>query len=122
TLAVVGAARADRRMIVWGDAPERAPLARPGFEASVQRGSDLGARLEAAFEAAFVVGQGPVVMVGADAPELEPSGLDSALGVVGVNDLVLGPTPDGGFYLVALARPIPGLFAEIPWSTEETLA
>ncbi|HXG57058.1 MAG TPA: DUF2064 domain-containing protein, partial [Vicinamibacterales bacterium] len=41
-------------------------------------------------------------------------------------DVVLGPSTDGGYFLIALSRPIDGLFAGVSWSTaavlEQTLA
>jgi hypothetical protein len=37
-------------------------------------------------------------------------------------DLVLGPAADGGYYLIGLGRPLPSLFAEIPWGTGDVLA
>ena len=37
-------------------------------------------------------------------------------------ELVLGPTDDGGYYLIAMRRPMPALFENIRWSTEHTLA
>ena len=37
-------------------------------------------------------------------------------------DLVIGPAEDGGYYLLALKRPIPELFEGVPWSTAEVLS
>jgi glycosyltransferase A (GT-A) superfamily protein (DUF2064 family) len=37
------------------------------------------------------------------------------------HDVVLGPTHDGGYYLIALDRPRPALFQSIPWSTPSVL-
>ena len=36
-------------------------------------------------------------------------------------EVVLGPANDGGYYLIGLARPLPGLFQAMPWGTEEVL-
>ena len=59
--------------------------------------------------------------VGADSPTLTAAHLQCALdGLVG-HEAVLGPCPDGGFYLIALRRCMPGLLASLPWSTPETL-
>ena len=84
-----------------------------------QRGEDLGARLEAAAAHAFGLGRGPVVIVGADSPTLPPSFVGRAVRslAAGEADIALGPTEDGGFYLVGLSRPSPGLFQHVAWST-----
>ena len=37
-------------------------------------------------------------------------------------DIVLGPTHDGGYYLIGLKCPMPEIFVDIPWSTENVLA
>jgi glycosyltransferase A (GT-A) superfamily protein (DUF2064 family) len=41
--------------------------------------------------------------------------------LLGSNDLVLGPALDGGYYLIGLTRTAPGLFKDIPWSTDHVL-
>ena len=45
-----------------------------------------------------------------------------AFAILGRYDVVLGPALDGGYYLVGLTRPTEGLFAGIPWSTDQVLA
>lgn len=84
-----------------------------------QRGADLGARLASAFAEVFGLGFGPVAVVGTDSPTLPPGFVARALGALasGEADLALGPTDDGGYYLVALGRPAPELFRGVPWST-----
>jgi glycosyltransferase A (GT-A) superfamily protein (DUF2064 family) len=66
-----------------------------------------------------------VCVVGSDAPHLPAAFLLEALGRLAlapgaspksVADVVLGPTDDGGYYLVALRAPAPGLFTNVPWS------
>jgi len=84
-----------------------------------QRGADLGARLDAAFTHAAARGHSPVVVVGGDSPTLPPSFVARAVATLaaGESDIALGPTEDGGFYLVGLRRPAPGLFRNVAWST-----
>jgi hypothetical protein len=123
TLAAVRGARADRRVLMWTGAPSGAqgdavPEA-AGLEWGAQVGADLGERLEAAF--GQLAAAGPVVVVGSDAPELTAARLGAALDALDSQDLVLGPTRDGGYYLVGLARPAPGLFRGVRWSTEHAL-
>lgn len=101
------------------------PVAPTGWHSAWQSGGDLGDRLEAAFEDLFQRG-GPVVLVGSDHPDLPPAVLGEALQALAASGLVLGPTPDGGYYLIGLRSPAPGLLRGIRWSTrtvyEETQA
>ena len=84
-----------------------------------QRGDDLGARLDAAAEHARALGHGPVIIVGTDSPTLPPSFVRLALASLasGESDVALGPTDDGGYYLVGLRQSSGGLFRNVAWST-----
>jgi rSAM/selenodomain-associated transferase 1 len=90
-----------------------------GTKASLRRqvGSDLGARLAAAFRWAFHAGMERVIVVGSDAPGITASSVESALDALKNNPLVLGPAEDGGYYLIGLSRMLPELFVNIPWGT-----
>lgn len=84
-----------------------------------QRGEDLGARIESAASDAFARGRGPVVIVGTDSPTLPPSFVESAAASLSSKeaDVALGPTEDGGYYLVGLRQFFGGLFLNVEWST-----
>lgn len=92
----------------------------PDWPARAQRGDDLGERLGAAF-ADLGVGRRPVVLVGADHPDLPGAEVAAACAVLASADLVLGPTLDGGYYLIGLARPVPEILAGMPWSSPDLL-
>jgi len=92
----------------------------PDWPVRAQRGRDLGARLRAAF-ADLEVGRRPVVLVGADHPDLPGTEVAAAFAALAAADLVLGPTFDGGYYLIGLARPVPEILARMPWSSPELL-
>ena len=60
---------------------------------------------------------------GSDIPEVTHGHIQTAFAALGRSDLVLGPSPDGGYWLVGarvgnLAR---GLFRNVRWSSEYTL-
>lgn len=80
---------------------------------------NLGDRLAAAFARAFAPGAARVVAVGTDCPGLDASILGRAFDALASHEAVLGPAADGGYYLIGMARPLPGVFMEIPWSTAE---
>ena len=91
-----------------------------------QVGTGLGARLTAAFAREFRAGARRVVVIGSDCPGVDARVVREAFGALGEWDLVLGPALDGGYYLIGLAAPAPGLFRGIAWSsdavTSQTLA
>lgn len=86
--------------------------ARSDWNFATQRGRNLGARLEVAFRRLL---QSPTkaVIIGTDSPLLSPRLLRLAHSELRTCDAVLGPCPDGGFYLVGLAREAPGLFRDV---------
>ncbi len=77
---------------------------------------DLGARL---LRAATPY---PVIFIGSDLPDLAPRHLLEAEAALERTPAVIGPAEDGGYWLLGLARPIPGVFEAIPWSTEGVFA
>lgn len=92
-----------------------------------QAGGDLGARMHRALTASLARGAGAAVVVASDVPALTtPAGVKEVvrgLGALATDaaDLVLGPSPDGGYWLVGVTRPRPRLFSDLPWSTPEVL-
>jgi rSAM/selenodomain-associated transferase 1 len=94
----------------------------PGESLLPQAGADLGERMRAAFEQCFAAGARRVAIVGTDVPWAGRSHVLAALAVLEFHDAAVGPTPDGGYYLLALRAPQPGLFEGVPWSTPDVLA
>jgi 2-phospho-L-lactate guanylyltransferase (CobY/MobA/RfbA family) len=91
-----------------------------------QEGAGFGPRLEAAMRAAFAgfpAGAGPLLVVGTDVPGLAASHLARALSLLDedADRVVLGPSPDGGFYLLAARRPIDQLATRTRWCRRDTL-
>jgi hypothetical protein len=98
-------------------------LAGATVDVIAQRGGDLGQRLACVFEDVFRVGVNTAVVIGSDLPDLPPRLLEAALASLDEDDdrVVLGPSPDGGYYLVGMNRPHPDLFEGIDWSTDRVL-
>jgi uncharacterized protein len=82
-----------------------------------QRGADLGARLENAFHDLFKH-HARALVTGTDSPLVAGRDLLRALESLHASDAVLGPCPDGGFYLVGFRRMTPGLFDGVRWGSE----
>lgn len=88
------------------------------FQKKVQSGGDLGDRMEQAFQQAFDAGAGKVLIIGSDCPGLTGWLLQEAFDRLDNADFVLGPTPDGGYYLLGMKRMEDSLFRGITWSTD----
>jgi uncharacterized protein len=101
-----------------------APLVPTDVTWAEQKGNGLGDRLAGAVEEASARGFSPVLVVGTDCPTLPISCLETAVRLLdsGHADVVLGPTDDGGYYLVGLRQPSRSLFDNVPWSTPRAYA
>lgn len=86
-----------------------------------QHGQDLGARLENAFRLLFQQGYDRVAAVSTDSPDLPVEYLQEAFSRLEEAPVVLGPCPDGGYYLIGLSCLIPELFRDMPWSTDRVV-
>jgi len=121
--ASAGAARALGLTPVLAVAPPEAvdALVTPeGWRREAQQGPDLGTRMEHATAGAFAAGHTPVLLRGSDSPTLGVATLAAALQALRDHDLVICPDRDGGYNLVGLRRPAPGLFTH-PMSTGSEL-
>ncbi|NUO80346.1 TIGR04282 family arsenosugar biosynthesis glycosyltransferase [candidate division KSB1 bacterium] len=83
--------------------------------------SDLGMRIQYAFETLFKLGYRRVLTIGTDSPSLPLAYLEEAAEKLLEYDVVLGPAEDGGYYLIGLKVAPRELFEGIAWSTEKVL-
>ena len=91
-----------------------------------QRGHALGMRQRGVFKDLFEAGHSKVLVIGSDLPTLPVRYIEDALSQIHDSLVVLGPSLDGGYYLIGLSAPkendpIPDLFTDIRWSTTSTL-
>lgn len=86
-----------------------------------QGAGDLGARMQRILDWPV---RGPTIIVGTDIPAIEPRHIQAAFRTLTRADAVLGPTPDGGYWLVGLKRSPRVLrpFDRVRWSSEHALA
>ena len=94
-----------------------------GVEHRRQSGSGFGERLRRALTQAFGAARGPVAVVGSDVPGLTARPLRQAFRSLAEDPdrVVIGPSPDGGFYLLAASRPLDGALREVRWRCGKTL-
>jgi uncharacterized protein len=82
---------------------------------------DLGARMQRIMESCP---PGPVIIIGTDIPAIRPAHIARAFRALGRADAVIGPAPDGGYWLVGLKRcpRVLSAFRNVRWSSAETRA
>jgi rSAM/selenodomain-associated transferase 1 len=116
--------RNGRRMLVWFFDPPGADfhaLMGPGSCCVPQSGEDLGQRLHNCFAHLLREGFGRIIVIGADVPHVSDRDLDEAEEALDDADIVLGPSADGGYCLIAM-RALHDVFSGIAMSTGAVLA
>ena len=95
-----------------------------GFKLVAQRGETLGERLINAAAELLSNGFESVCLINSDSPTLPSEILKTAASLLAQDGdrVVLGPSEDGGYYLIGLKRPHYELFERIAWSTADVLA
>lgn len=87
----------------------------------VQNGSDLGDKMLSAFQWAFNEKYKNVILIGTDLWNISESMVIRARNVLENKDFVIGPTYDGGYYLIGMKKIKKKIFQNIPWSTNRVL-
>ena len=118
--------RDPRWQIVLAVSPDREGLTSRIWPADLPRAAqgrgDLGDRMGRMLRA---MPKGPVCLIGADIPGITRGHIAQAFSALGQAQMVFGPAPDGGYWLVGAQRygALPtGLFRDVRWSTEHALA
>lgn len=91
-----------------------------GFPTHPQRGEGLGDKIYHSLFNGLRASRPAVAVIGSDAPALRPEWLESL--VAQPEDVVLGPTDDGGFWGILARRMVPPMFHGVRWSTAQTLS
>lgn len=126
TRSLIRRLRDPRWQIVLAVAPDREGLESRIWPADLPRApqgrGDLGDRMARMLRG---MPPGPVCVIGADIPEISRARIRRAFAALGSHEMVFGPAPDGGYWLVgakrAAALPLT-LFKDVRWSTEYALA
>ncbi|MEE8190392.1 MAG: TIGR04282 family arsenosugar biosynthesis glycosyltransferase, partial [Candidatus Scalindua sediminis] len=82
-----------------------------------QKGKNLGERMKNAFKQSFAEGAKRVVIIGTDSPTLPVPYIQKAFDILKKIPIVIGPTFDGGYYLVGLSGLNDDIFDGIEWGT-----
>ncbi len=92
-----------------------------GFSFYPQSIGDLGDKMRAAFSKVFTKGANKTLIIGSDLPDISKSLMSKAFKDLDKNDIVIGPSKDGGYYLLGMNKFYPELFDGVAWSTEQVL-
>ena len=113
-----------RRALIWAYHPPEArfrAVVSSGARCLPQHGADLGERMLDCFAQLSRESFDRIIMIGADVPHVRDQWLDDAEARLDTTDVVLGPSADGGYYLVAMREPH-DIFRGVAMSTRRTLA
>ena len=93
------------------------------FSLLPQRGDKFGERLYLTIEDLFKCGFGSLCLIDSDSPTVPAENFEQAVELLSTSEdcVVLGPSDDGGYYLIGVKKPHRHLFEQIDWSTERVL-
>ncbi len=90
-----------------------------GYHRLLQMDSDLGEKMLAAFKMVFDKNNSKVIIIGSDCIELTAAIIQEALLQLNINDVVIGPANDGGYYLLGMKKLHIEFFFDKQWSTDK---
>lgn len=125
TVSVTVNLQVEKRVYYSSEIEENDAWEKKDFSKHLQRGRDLGERMENAFCEAFRDNYHNVIIIGTDLLEIGQKDLERAFRNLREKQAVIGPAKDGGYYLLGLKSLISEIFRDKKWSTasvfQETL-
>ena len=113
---------ADRRVIAYSPIDKAKEFSEfPRWQLTPQSDGPLGERMANYFVETFAADADRVVLIGSDCPDITPEIINEAFESLTHSDVVLGPTFDGGYYLVGMSEKFHDIFSDITYSTESVL-
>lgn len=91
------------------------------FKLCSQYGIDLGEKMENSFRDLFKKGFLRIILIGVDSPTLPVEYIALAFEELNNADLVLGPSTDGGYYLIGMKEKVSPVFTSVEWGCENVL-
>jgi rSAM/selenodomain-associated transferase 1 len=92
------------------------------FDALPQQGKDLGERMLNAVSQLLKMGYNKVILIGSDSPDIPLKVIYKAIRKLDCHDIVVGPSEDGGYYLLGMKRLLPAVFKDISWGTSAVMS
>ncbi len=106
-------------ILVSEDCPD---FLEPSFRFITQQGGNFDSRLRNAFESAKKLGYQKIVLIPGDVPGIKSRQMELAFSQLENNSLVLGPSQDGGIYLIGCNSPQFELPTAIPWKSKSVFS
>lgn len=88
----------------------------------IQIGKTLGEKISNAFNWGFEKGYKKIIIIGSDLWDLNEEIINKGFLELNKNKVVIGPSIDGGYYLLGLNKKMPKIFEGIKWGTQSVLA
>ncbi len=108
------------RLLFYSDRVERLDLwPEKKYSKSLQSGYHPGERLTNAFKQTKEYDK--KILIGPDCPGLTLEIIEQAYQALDYHDVVIGPTKEGGYYLIGFTQFVPEVFDHIPWGTDQVL-
>jgi len=122
-LAVAHAVKNTRKILAFASegTPQYLKSVGTGFEMIEQGGATLGDRMHNAFVYAHKKNSKQTVIIGTDSPTLPTRLIEKAFSALRRKDVVIGPSTDGGYYLIGMKEPRKGIFKGVRWSSASVL-
>lgn len=108
---------AERHLFYYGQLNHQDTWNNQKFHKRVQEEGDLGHKMLSAFERVLDRND-KAVIIGSDCPQITSDIIEIAFSSLDNSDVVIGPSIDGGYYLLGMKEVHPDLFKDIMWSTE----
>jgi hypothetical protein len=106
------------RYLFYSDEIREDGWSQADFIKKLQSKGDLGNKMQDAFREVFNTGDSKTLIIGSDCFDLTAEIIERAFEKLAVNDIVIGPANDGGYYLLGMKGYHKEIFDGIDWSTE----
>ena len=93
----------------------------PNTPKFIQKGADLGEKMQNAFEKGFSDGYKKIILIGSDLPDISATIIQKGFDQLNNSEIVFGPAEDGGYYLIGMNKMYKSIFENKKWSTKELL-
>ena len=91
------------------------------YNKHIKEGKELGQRLQNAFYDAFEAGYDKMILIGSDVPDISSEIIEAGFKQLYKNDIVIGPSEDGGFYLIGMKIAHENLLSHQNYGHDEVL-
>ncbi len=92
------------------------------YQKRLQTHGDLGERMSKAFLDLFLEGYEKLLIIGSDCMELNEAIISKAFDMLSIHKVIIGPSEDGGYYLLGMTTQFPNIFENKEWGTPSVFA